>query len=119
MTLHELATNAAKYGALSTEVGAVEVAWRQEPAAGGRALVLVWQERGGPEVRPPQRRSFGAELIERGIAYELGGTAQLEFAPRGSAASSRLPLEPGRHDQAEVPAHGRWSQSSADEALRA
>jgi two-component system CheB/CheR fusion protein len=83
MTLHELATNAAKYGALSTPQGEIAVSWRRKDDASGRQLVLVWQERGGPEVEPPARRSFGTELIENGVAYELGGTAVLEFARAG------------------------------------
>ncbi|HSA79674.1 MAG TPA: sensor histidine kinase [Geminicoccaceae bacterium] len=94
MTLHELATNAAKHGALSTAVGAVEVSWRHEPANAGRQLVLLWQERGGPEVAPPARRSFGTRLIEDGIAYEFGGQVTLEFLPPGLRCELRFPLEP-------------------------
>jgi PAS domain S-box-containing protein len=101
MTLHELATNAAKYGALSTEGGEVEVAWRRAAAAGGEDLVLLWQERGGPAVRPPERRSFGSELIERGIAYGLGGSARLEFPPEGLRCELRFPLARRERDGAE------------------
>jgi len=93
MTLHELATNAAKYGALSTAVGEVDVSWRREAAAAGRQLVLLWQERGGPEVAPPEQRSFGTRLIEDGIAYELGGQVALEFLPPGVRCELRFPLE--------------------------
>jgi two-component system, chemotaxis family, CheB/CheR fusion protein len=57
ITLHDLATNAAKHGALSTAVGEVDVSWSCE----GQQLVLLWQERGGPEVAPPEQRSFGAD----------------------------------------------------------
>jgi PAS domain S-box-containing protein len=95
MTLHELATNAAKYGALSTESGAVEVSWRPEPAGAGRQLVLLWEKSGGPPVAPPARRSFGAELIEGGIAYEIAGEVRLEFPPQGVRCELRFPLARG------------------------
>jgi PAS domain S-box-containing protein len=91
MTLHELATNAAKYGALSTEDGAVEVSWRQEPAAGGPQVLLLWQERGGPRVSPPEQRSFGTQLIEAGIAHELNGAVTLAFDPQGVRCELRFP----------------------------
>ena len=92
MTLHELATNAAKYGALSTPQGEIAVSWRRETDECGRQLVLMWQERGGPEVEPPARRSFGTELIENGVAYELGGKAILEFDRTGVRCELRFPL---------------------------
>ncbi|HEY8571564.1 PAS domain-containing sensor histidine kinase [Phenylobacterium sp.] len=79
MALHELATNAAKYGALSTPGGHVDIAWTFE--AGD--LRLVWREVGGPPVAPPTRRGFGARLIERGLARELNGGAAIEYAPTG------------------------------------
>jgi PAS domain S-box-containing protein len=94
LTLHELATNAAKHGALSG-AGLVEVTWRHDGAGCGRQLVLVWQESGGPEVLPPQHRSFGTELIERDIPYELGGSARLDFLAHGVRCELRLPLESG------------------------
>jgi two-component sensor histidine kinase len=79
MALHELGTNAAKYGALSVEGGRVSISWEQ---AGGR-LRLQWRESGGPPVEPPGRRGFGSRLIERGLAADLGGTAALRFDPAG------------------------------------
>jgi PAS domain S-box-containing protein len=79
MALHELGTNAAKYGALSVEGGRVAIAWSR---AGGQ-LRLEWRERGGPPVPPPSRRGFGSRLIERGLAADLGGTAALHFDPAG------------------------------------
>jgi two-component sensor histidine kinase len=97
LVLHELATNAAKYGALSVPEGRVELAWRVEAVPEeGRRLVLEWAERGGPEVRPPERRGFGRSLIERSVAYELGGTARLEFPPAGVRCRIELPLTPAR-----------------------
>jgi PAS domain S-box-containing protein len=94
-TLHELATNAAKYGALSTARGSVEVTWREEPVAGGRQLVLLWQERGGPKVEPPEHRSFGTQLIEAGIAHELDGEVALSFDPEGVRCEVRFPKPAG------------------------
>lgn len=79
MALHELGTNAAKYGALSTDGGRVSISWTQE----GDGLHLCWRESGGPPVEPPGRRGFGSRLIERGLAADLGGTATLDFDPSG------------------------------------
>jgi two-component sensor histidine kinase len=95
MTLHELATNAAKYGALSTASGSVEITWREEPIAGARQLVMVWQERGGPEVASPEQRSFGTQLIEAGIAHELDGEVALDFDPEGVRCELRFPKPAG------------------------
>jgi len=84
LAMHELATNAAKYGALSTADGRVEVEWRVDPGGPtGARLLLEWREQDGPPVGPPQRRGFGSRLIERGLAYELGGEVQLLFDPEG------------------------------------
>jgi PAS domain S-box-containing protein len=95
MTLHELATNAAKYGALSTDAGTVEVTWRQEPTADGQEVALLWQERGGPRVAPPEHRSFGTQLIEAGIAHELDGAVALTFDPDGVRCELRFPKPAG------------------------
>ena len=89
MAIHELVTNAVKYGSLSVPGGRVAVAWsvpglREPVAAGARPrLHMTWTELGGPSVAPPSRRGFGSRLIERGLARELGGTARIEFAPEG------------------------------------
>jgi PAS domain S-box-containing protein len=93
LVLHELATNAAKYGALSVPAGRIEVDWHAEAIEAGQRLVLEWIERGGPEVRAPTRRGFGRSLIERSVAYELGGEARLEFAPEGVRCRIKAPLE--------------------------
>jgi two-component sensor histidine kinase len=79
MCLHELATNAAKYGALSVEQGRIHVSW----ILNGGLLALEWRESGGPPVVPPQRRGFGSQLIERALASDLNGSAEIEFAPEG------------------------------------
>jgi two-component sensor histidine kinase len=83
MALHELATNAVKYGALSTPQGQVRIAWTVIPAGVHPRLVLTWTESGGPPVSPPTRRGFGSRLIERGLAAELSGEAHIDFQPNG------------------------------------
>ena len=82
LIVHELATNAAKFGALSTEAGAVDIAWRIDEAAEPK-LVLTWTEHGGPPVAAPARRGFGSRLIERGLSGQLGGTATLDYPASG------------------------------------
>jgi PAS domain S-box-containing protein len=79
MALHELATNAAKYGALSVPGGHVGVRWEVE----SDRLVLDWRERGGPEVRAPERRGFGLRMIERALKADLAGGATMSFEPAG------------------------------------
>jgi len=79
LALHELATNAAKYGALSSPSGKIEVSW----SASDDELDFRWVERGGPRVEAPERRGFGTRMIERTLASEFGGTATLDFAPEG------------------------------------
>lgn len=79
MALQELATNAAKYGALSSPLGRLGIQWVRN----GDEVSLRWEEREGPPVAPPQRRGFGSRLIERNLSAELGGKAAIEFAPTG------------------------------------
>lgn len=93
LALHELATNAAKYGALSVPQGRVEVVWAVEERRDPPHLVLEWLERGGPPVRPPEREGFGGRLIERGIGDQLGGTVQRQFLPEGARCRIELPLD--------------------------
>ncbi len=82
MALHELATNALKYGALSSDAGTVSMHWTVAP--GDAALFqLVWQEAGGPVVQEPQRRGFGSQLITAILPRELGGSAALAYPPEG------------------------------------
>lgn len=87
MALHELCTNAAKYGALSKDEGRIEVDWTLDQAGGKRELNLVWREKDGPPVAPPTRRGFGSRLIERGLSADLDGNVQLEFKPSGVICS--------------------------------
>jgi two-component sensor histidine kinase/CheY-like chemotaxis protein len=84
LALHELATNAVKFGALSTELGRVEVAWR---ATGDGGLELLWTESGGPPVAPPTRRGFGATLLDKVTGRELGGEARVEHRREGVCAT--------------------------------
>jgi PAS domain S-box-containing protein len=95
MAFHELATNAAKYGALSSASGRVAVAWRVVPGPDGDRLRLLWEESGGPPVEKPSRRGFGSRMIERGLAQELDGEVTLDYAPSGVVCRMDLPM-PGR-----------------------
>jgi len=101
LIFHELATNALKYGALSTPAGRVALAWAYD--AETRGLSLTWTESGGPPVVAPTRRGFGSRLIERSLRGELKGEARMEFQPGGlvCAMQARLsepvePLAPGQ-----------------------
>jgi PAS domain S-box-containing protein len=89
LALHELSTNAAKYGALSREGGRVRIGWSVENGL----LNLVWKEQGGPEVTPPAGRGFGSRLIERGLGTDLGGTARLAFEPDGLRCTVKASLD--------------------------
>jgi PAS domain S-box-containing protein len=89
MAVHELATNAAKYGALSTSDGLVEVEWTVNA---DRQLRIRWRESGGPAVSPPSRSGFGRLLIERVLAADLGGTVQTDFAKEGLTCTIITPL---------------------------
>ncbi len=79
LAFHELATNASKYGALADGEGRLAVTWRHD---GGEVRIL-WQERGGPPVSPPDRRGFGRVLLERLVGATLNGTVTLDFRPTG------------------------------------
>lgn len=92
MALHELCTNAAKYGAFSAPEGKVSVGWRVGRTAGEPWLHLVWREQDGPPVLPPSRRGFGSKLIERGLASELRGRVKLNFEPGGVVCTLDAPL---------------------------
>ncbi|MES2289363.1 MAG: PAS domain S-box protein [Pseudomonadota bacterium] len=81
MTLHELATNAAKYGALSNTVGHVEFVWDIDPEDGD-TLIFRWQEYGGPSVNPPQRNGFGTRLMA-GLERDMGGIGTFDYQPAG------------------------------------
>jgi len=99
MAVHELATNAAKYGALSIPSGCVVIAWSVVPGDAPR-LLLRWQERDGPLVTAPTRRGFGTRLIERSLSTDIGGNVQLTYAPSGVVCAMDIPLA----DAGDVPA---------------
>jgi PAS domain S-box-containing protein len=88
VALHELATNAAKYGALSLPEGQVRVEWSR--AADGR-VVLRWTEAGGPPVTPPTRKGFGTHVMEAMIRGHVGGDVRLDWCPEGLACEITLP----------------------------
>jgi len=92
MVLHELATNATKYGALSNSEGRIRIEW-EKIDADKPGLRLIWQEAGGPEVRPSNRRGFGSRLIEQSFAAQLGGHATIEFNPPGVVCVLECPLQ--------------------------
>lgn len=92
LALHELATNSARYGALSSAEGRVVAEWSVKHAPEGDVVHFEWRESGGPPVAPPARRGFGSRLIERGAARELGGQVNLLFAPEGVVCDFHLPL---------------------------
>ena len=92
MIFHELATNAAKYGALHTPEGRVLVDWALADQR-DRKLRLTWRETGGPKVAIPDRRGFGSRLIERNIRHDLAGEINLVYAPHGLIAELTIPLD--------------------------
>jgi two-component sensor histidine kinase len=98
MAVHELATNALKYGALSVPEGEVRVVWALEPgpcrddADESPCLRLTWTERGGPPVVAPTRQGFGARLLEKGLAGELSAQVSLAYDSLGLACTMRLPI---------------------------
>lgn len=92
MALHELCTNAMKYGALSNEHGTVDVVWDLTDGVEAEQLVIRWEEKNGPPVTPPTRRGFGSRLVERGLKHDLGGDVHLGFAPGGVVCSITAPL---------------------------
>ena len=89
MSIHELATNAAKYGALSVPGGRVRVRWRVGP---DRTLELEWTEEGGPAAVEPEEFGFGLEFLRRAMSYEVGGSTDVVFAPEGLRCNFRIPL---------------------------
>jgi len=85
LALHELATNAAKYGALSNDSGTVDVVWSVEPAGDDGRFTFRWQERGGPEIHnpTPARKGFGSRLLHAVLPQDFAGTLAMHFAPEG------------------------------------
>jgi two-component sensor histidine kinase len=90
LVLHELATNAAKYGALSVSAGQVRISWQVGEES--NQLRLKWEESGGPPVTPPSTTGFGTDLIQSAIEYSLGGHVEQNYAPSGLQAEIVIPL---------------------------
>ena len=84
MIVHEIATNAEKYGALSNDGGTVRLGWEIKIENGKRKLRLIWTEAGGPHVVTPVHRGFGSRLIERSARDQLDGEAKVDFLPQGA-----------------------------------
>jgi PAS domain S-box-containing protein len=101
MALHELCTNAMKYGALSNETGGIALEWRVSGGPDPR-LRLVWREHGSPTVSPPKRRGFGLRMIEQALAQDLKGDVHMDFRPEGLVCTIDAPLperEKARHER--------------------
>ena len=94
MALHELGTNAVKYGALAGESGRVDIGWSRVSGPSSPVLNLVWRELGGPPVKAPDAVGFGSRLIEHGLAAELNGQAAIEYAATGVICTITAPLRP-------------------------
>jgi PAS domain S-box-containing protein len=96
MAVHELTTNALKYGALSVPEGRLTVEWQTQPTPEGAVLRLDWIERDGPPVAPPTRRGFGSTLLERVLGGQLGGTVDVSYPPEGVRVRIQAPIaKPG------------------------
>ena len=92
LAIHELATNALKYGALGHPSGRLEISWRIDEAAEPPQLLFDWRERGGPPVAQPARKGFGSELLERTLAFDLKGHTTMSFNSSGLHCQIAIPL---------------------------
>jgi PAS domain S-box-containing protein len=99
LALHELATNAAKYGALSREAGHVDLTWR---LSDGR-LELSWKESNGPQIVPPSRRGYGSRAIVAGIERQLGGIVKFDWQTNGLSCTLSVPHDPSKESLKRVP----------------
>jgi len=94
LALHELATNAAKHGALSIACGTVRLEWHLAETNGSRSqLLMTWQESDGPEISPPERRGFGTRLLKDVVTYELNGAADLIYEMQGLRYHLKFPVD--------------------------
>ena len=92
LVMHELGTNASKYGALSAPQGKIAVTWRADRNSAEPTITLEWEESGGPKVTPPTSKGFGSMLIESSIAYELEGQARLDYRSAGLVCTITMPI---------------------------
>jgi PAS domain S-box-containing protein len=94
MAIHELTTNAAKYGALSNRTGRVAVEWSLEPGGPAGLLRFSWRETGGPPVQPPNRQGFGSRLLQRVLITQVQAEVTTDYAPGGFSLTMRAPIPP-------------------------
>lgn len=99
IALHELATNAVKYGAFSNALGSISIGWTVEPRDGSNRLVLRWKEKDGPPVSPPTRTGFGSRVLARGLAHELDAKVQLDYRADGLLCTIDIPSPAGARDE--------------------
>ena len=115
LALHELATNAVKYGALSGPEGRVSFTWKLSGRGAARELHAVWREMDGPRVTPPTRVGFGTRLIERGLAADLNGEVSIRYPVDGVVCTIRARLDSADLDAAPEATRRRRSRASAAE----
>jgi PAS domain S-box-containing protein len=113
LAIHELATNAAKYGALSVQGGSVHISW----CSRNGEIELVWRERGGPEVAKPETRGFGTRIIQASINPQKGGRADFDWRPEGLCCTIMLPHQGGDSEMPEEPQHPASTQTQAKPVL--
>lgn len=92
IAFNELATNAAKYGALSNEAGRLTIEWKILHPKGVRSLDILWEESGGPPVAAPTRKGFGSHVLQRGLVLELDAVVHLEYLATGVHCRINIPL---------------------------
>jgi two-component sensor histidine kinase len=102
LALHELATNAGKYGALSTDAGRVDVGWRLDCDI----FAMSWTERDGPPVRPPERQGFGTTVIDSMAKLTLGAEVELDYALSGLVWRLTCPAANALEPAADIPKNG-------------
>jgi two-component system CheB/CheR fusion protein len=93
LALHELATNASKYGALSVLTGKIEIGWRiDQGAASAKEFHMTWRESGGPMVSPPARKGFGSRVIGETLTRTFNGKVEVAYAPEGLLLELTAPM---------------------------
>jgi two-component sensor histidine kinase len=102
MAVHELVTNAVKYGALSLPDGKVAIYWDIAQVDGAEQFVWHWDEQCGPPMKPPDRRGIGLSMIERSLRHELKGDAEFAFEPEGLRGTLTMPLDPALVSRADA-----------------
>jgi two-component system, chemotaxis family, CheB/CheR fusion protein len=107
LALHELCTNAAKYGALSVQEGFVDIVWRISGDGANQKLLMTWSESGGPTVVTPTRKGFGSRLIQKALAMELAGEVSVLYEPTGVICRIEAPIPKGLLNVEEINAQWR------------